>query len=66
MTKLEQIERSILELSRDELNSFTDWFEAMMEKRFDDDIEHDALSGKLDSLVDRAIEHSRAGRMRPI
>ena len=41
MTKLEQIEKSILELSPDELRAFTDWFEEMMEKSFDDAIERD-------------------------
>ena len=43
MTKLEQIEKSILELSPDELRAFTDWFEEMMERSFDDAIERDGF-----------------------
>lgn len=55
MTKLEQIEKSILELSPAELKAFNEWFQAVMDKRFDDAIEQDANSGKLDALADQAI-----------
>jgi len=66
MTKLEQIEKSILELSPDELRAFTDWFEEMMEKSFDDAIERDAKSGKLDALMDQAILAHRSGLTRDL
>ena len=66
MTKLEQIEKSILELSPDELRAFTDWFKEMMEKSFDDAIERDAKSGKLDALMDQAILAHRSGLTRDL
>jgi len=66
MTKLEQIEKSILELSPDELKAFTEWFEEMMEKSFDEAIERDAMSGKLDQLMDEAILENRSGRTRAL
>ena len=66
MTKLEQIEKSILELSPDELKAFTEWFEEMMEKSFDDAIERDAGSGKLDALMDQAILEHRSGLSRDL
>ena len=66
MTKLEQIEKSILELSPDELKVFTDWFEAMVDKNFDDAVERDARSGKLDEFASQAILEHRSGRSRPL
>lgn len=66
MTKLEQIEKSILELSPDELKVFTNWFEAMVDKNFEEAIERDARSGKLDELASQAILEHRSGRSRPL
>lgn len=66
MTKLEQIEKSILELSPDELKAFTEWFEELMEKSFDEAIERDAVNGKLDALMDEAIRENRSGRTRAL
>lgn len=66
MTKLEQIEKSVLELSPDELRTFSEWFETMMDKNFDKAIERDAASGKLDALADQALLEFRSGRTRAL
>lgn len=66
MTKLEQIEKSILELSPDELRAFTDWFEEMQEQNFDKAIERDVKAGKLDALAEQALSELRSGRTRPL
>jgi hypothetical protein len=66
MTKLEQIEKSILELSPDELMAFADWFEEMQEQNFDDAIERDAKAGKLNTLAEKALSELRSGRTRPL
>ena len=66
MSKLEQIEKSILELSPDELQAFAAWFEEMQERSFDDTIERDAKSGKLDTLAEKALSELRSGRTRPL
>ena len=65
MTKLEQIEQSILELTPDELKAFTEWFDAMQDQHFDLAIERDMQSGKLEGLVKNALAEFHAGRTRP-
>jgi hypothetical protein len=64
MTKLEQIQQFILEMSPDELKTFSAWFEAMQEENFDRAVERDARSGKLDGLIQNALADFKAGRTR--
>ena len=66
MTKLEQIEKSVLELSPDELKAFSEWFETMIDKSFDEAIDRDSNGGKLDMLADQAIVELRSGRTRAL
>jgi len=66
MTKLEQIEKSVAELSPDELKAFAAWFEALQADMWDRQIETDAKSGRLDKLAEQALADHRAGRTRPL
>jgi len=66
MTKLEQIEKSIAELSPEELKAFTAWFEGLQADMWDKQIEADAKSGRLDKLAEQALADHRAGRTRPL
>ncbi|TGQ71498.1 MAG: hypothetical protein E5V49_03725 [Mesorhizobium sp.] len=66
MTKLEQIEKSITELSPEELKAFAAWFEALQSDMWDRRIEADAKSGRLDKFADQALADHRAGRTRPL
>ncbi|MEI9421030.1 hypothetical protein O7A70_07615 [Mesorhizobium sp. Cs1299R1N1] len=65
MTKLEQIEKSITELSPEELKAFAAWFEALRAAQWDKQIEADAKAGRLDKLAAQALADHRAGRTRP-
>ena len=64
MTKLEQLEREVRELSADELAHFREWFVAFNAVAWDRQIEADAASGKLDGLADAALADHNAGRSR--
>lgn len=64
MTKLEQIEKSVSELNSDELEAFSDWFDAFQVARWDKRIERDGREGKLDKLADSSLTDFRAGRTR--
>lgn len=64
MTKLEDIEKAVTELTPDQLAQFRDWFEAFDAVRFDEEIARDAQSGRLDALAERAREDHRKGRAR--
>ncbi|MGI2031510.1 hypothetical protein ACRQ1B_03870 [Rhizobium panacihumi] len=66
MTKLEQIEKSVSELTGEELEAFSDWFDAFQAARWDQRIENDSASGKLDSLAESALAEFLAGRTLPL
>ncbi|PBB20318.1 hypothetical protein [Mesorhizobium sp. WSM4313] len=66
MTKLEQIEKSVAELSPEELKAFAAWFEALQADLWDKKIEADAKAGRLDKLAEQALADHRAGRTRPV
>lgn len=66
MTTIEDIENAVATLPPGELAAFRAWFEAFDAVRFDEAIERDAASGKLDCLVDEAVADYRAGRAREI
>jgi hypothetical protein len=66
MTKLEDIEKAIAELSPDELAKLRAWFEEFDARVFDEKIERDAKSGKLDTLAAEARADHAAGRSREL
>jgi hypothetical protein len=66
MTKLEDIEKAIVELNDEErakLRAFLDELEADL---WDAQIERDAKAGKLDKLEARALENLKEGRVKDL
>ena len=66
MTKLEDIEQAVEQLSTDELAKFRTWFAEFQARQFDEQIERDVAAGRLDWLVEEAIEEHRAGKTLPL
>jgi len=66
MTKIEDIEKAVSALAPDEFAQFRTWFEELDAKRFDEKIERDAKSGKLDRLVEQALADYRRGQSREL
>ena len=66
MTKLEEMEKAVAGLAPDDLARFREWFDTFDGARFDEKIERDAASGKLDRLADQAIADFRKGRAREL
>jgi hypothetical protein len=66
MTKLEEIQEAIAQLPPDEVAKLRDWFDELDARRFDEKIERDALSGKLDWLAGEALADHRAGLSRKL
>ncbi|TCP90215.1 hypothetical protein C8J31_10150 [Rhizobium sp. PP-CC-2G-626] len=64
MSRLEHIEKSVTELSAEDLAEFTRWFEDLQAKGWDERFEVDATSGKLDALADAALFELSAGQAR--
>ncbi|MGF7004598.1 hypothetical protein [Aminobacter sp. BE322] len=66
MTKLEQLQKSVEALSKDELKKFAAWFAELQAERWDRQIAEDAAAGRLDMLAEKALAEIRAGRTRPL
>ena len=62
MTKIEDIEKAVEQLSAEELAKFRTWFEEFDAGVFDAKIERDAKAGKLDKLMAEAHANHAAGR----
>ena len=62
MTKIEDIEKAVEQLSPEELARFREWFEEFDARVFDAKIERDAKSGKLDKVMADARANHAAGR----
>lgn len=61
MSKVENIERKIVELSAGELAAFRNWFREFDAEAWDRQIEDDVRSGKLDTLANAALESFQSG-----
>ena len=62
MSKVENIEDRVKELSPEELASFREWFMHFDAEAWDRQFESDAKAGKLDSLADRALRDHSSGQ----
>jgi hypothetical protein len=63
---VEDIEKAIAKLPPDQLARFRVWFEEFDSARFDQQIERDAASGKLDRLAEQALDDLRKSRVREL
>ena len=66
MSTVEEITTAIERLPADELARVRLWLAEHAEKLWDDQIARDEQAGRLDALIDRALEEHRAGRTHPL
>jgi hypothetical protein len=62
MTKIENLEKQVQELSREELAEFRDWFAAFDAQVWDRQFEADVNAGKLDELAEQALRAHASGQ----
>ena len=62
MSRVEQIEGQIQQLTAEELTSLREWFAAFDAASWDRQLEVDAREGKLDRLAEAALRDHAAGR----
>lgn len=62
MTKLEQIQANIEQLSAEEIAKLRDWLEDLDARMFDEKIERDVKAGNLDKLVAEALADHKVGK----
>jgi hypothetical protein len=66
MTKIEELEKKVEELSPSELSQFREWFASFDAEIWDRQIESDVAEGKLDRPADEAIAAHKRGDRREI
>jgi hypothetical protein len=64
--KVEELEEEIRQLSPDQLREFRAWYEKFDSDAWDDQIEKDAKSGKLDELANQALRDHKAEKTRKL
>ena len=62
MTTIQEIESAIVNLPKEELCRFREWFEEFETKMWDEQLESDIHSGKLGKLADKALNDYKAGK----
>jgi hypothetical protein len=62
MSNLQEIERSVSQLSAEELAAFRVWFAEFDAEIWDRQFEKDVKDGRLDALAEKALQHLRTGR----
>ena len=63
---LHELEQTIAKLPPAELSEFRQWFLRFDGDRWDEQIEKDATSGKLESLAQAALREFRSGQTNPL
>lgn len=66
MSTVEEITASIEQLPPDDVVRVRDWLVEFAERLWDEQIARDERAGRLDALIDKALEEHRAGRTRPL
>lgn len=62
MMTVQEIERAVSQLSKDDFAQFRAWFEAFEAELWDAQFEQDVNAGRLDQLANQAIADFRAGK----
>ncbi|MFM6191666.1 MAG: hypothetical protein ACKPEN_21740 [Planktothrix sp.] len=62
MSNLQEIERAVSQLTKEELAAFRVWFAKFDAEIWDQQFEQDVTTGRLDRLAKQALQHLREGR----
>jgi hypothetical protein len=60
---IEELEKAVCSLKPEEYDSFRVWFADYDMNQWDKQIEKDSKSGRLDSMIHKALEDYNAGRV---
>ena len=66
MSNVEELERAVSQLDREQLSAFRRWFLEFDSSWWDRQFEEDVKAGRLDGLGDEALTEHREGRTRPL
>lgn len=66
MTRIADIESAIEKLTEDEFKELRQWFMEKEWKKWDNQIERDSETGKLDFLIKEALEEKDKGKLKAL
>ena len=66
MAKVERIQAAIESLSEEECSRFRQWFSEKDWKKWDQEIQKDSDSGKLEFLIREALEEKKSGQLKEL
>ena len=66
MSSFEEITSAIKELPAEQVIRVQEWLADYTERQWDEQIERDEKSGRLDSMINRALAEHEAGRTKPL
>lgn len=66
MSSVDDLERAVRQLPRQDLLQFRRWFIEFDQQMWDQQLEQDVASGRLDSLAEEALLEFRQGRTRAL
>ena len=66
MIEIDQIKEAVKTLNKEDYIQFRQWFSKRDWKQWDEQIEKDSASGKLDFLTAEALEEKRKGKLREL
>lgn len=66
MLAVQEIEKEILSLPRKEYSDLRNWFYSQDYAQWDEQIENDTATGKLDFLLDEAKSEKQSGKLKRI
>ena len=66
LSKVEEIQSTIESLSQQEYAQLRDWFVERDWKAWDEQIERDSETGKLDFLIEEAHDEKAKGKLKPL
>jgi hypothetical protein len=66
ISTVEEISAAIQQLSPNDVVRLQDWLAEFAERLWDAQIERDERAGRLDGLIDKALQEHLAGRTRPL
>jgi hypothetical protein len=66
MSKINAVRKAIETLSEEEYAELRQWFSDRDSKKWDEEIENDSRSGKLDFLIEEALNEKRQGKLKDL
>jgi hypothetical protein len=66
MSSVVEIESALRALPVKDARAVADWLQEYLDHQWDKQMDEDMTAGRLDKLAEQALDHYRAGRVKPL